>query len=499
MTSMSKSPLIARDYLQAVVRIVRRTGRFWWVALLACAIGIAGTLVAAEMRDKQYRSEAVVYYQEGLQWTASEGMSTRRIGQRLKDLLLVRTQLARMIDELGLFPVLVKAGHTAEAVEEMRAATSFRVNEGDIFVIAYTGDSPEDAQRVTAKLTDVLIGENTRLRSEQAEVARAFLDVEKKRNEADLNAKETAQLRFLAQHPEFAHEQSTIGQALRASTKRGTDAALANATLSSKDDNALGALRREEERLRRQINTPGEIPRAPRDPVLLAAKNDAEIKLKAAQRDLADKKARFTEQHPDVRSAAGIVKEAEDLFRRASEALTASDASSPPVEVEPRAALEARLAAVREDIAAYQRKHPKEKVTPDEPVESSDAAQRIVAIETEWARLSREVTEARERFQQLDTKQFMASMTASTLMSGQAAQIIVIDPAFVPAQPIGMSSKRMYVMGFLLALGFGLGLAMVCALLDDRVYDHIDVDRLEIAPVLMEVTTRSMRGRKAAA
>ena len=40
---------------------------------------------------------------------------------------------------------------------------------------------------------------------------------------------------------------------------------------------------------------------------------------------------------------------------------------------------------------------------------------------------------------------------------------------------------------------------MVCALLDDRVYDHIDVERLELTPVLMEVTTRSMRGRKAAA
>jgi capsular polysaccharide biosynthesis protein len=93
----------------------------------------------------------------------------------------------------------------------------------------------------------------------------------------------------------------------------------------------------------------------------------------------------------------------------------------------------------------------------------------------------------------------MASMTASTLMRRQAAQIVVIDPAFVPTQPIGMSSKRMYVMGFLLALGFGLGLAMMCALLDDRVYDHVDVDRLELAPVLIEVTTRSMRGRKAAA
>jgi capsular polysaccharide biosynthesis protein len=84
-------------------------------------------------------------------------------------------------------------------------------------------------------------------------------------------------------------------------------------------------------------------------------------------------------------------------------------------------------------------------------------------------------------------------------MSGQAAQIVVIDPAFVPTQPIGMSSKRMYVMGFLLALGLGLGLAMLCALLDDRVYDQVDVERLELAPVLIEVSNRSMRGRKAAA
>jgi len=492
MSSMTKSPLIARDYLQAFVRVVRRTSRFWWVAVATFAVGIVVTLVASEMRSREYRSEAVVYYQEGLQWTANEGMSTRRIGQRLKDMLLARTQLAKLIDELGLYPRLVKAGRSSEAVEEMRNATTFKVNEGDIFVIGYTGASPDEAQRVTARLTDVLIGENTRLRSEQAEVARAFLDAEKKRNEVDLAAKETEQLRFLAKHPEFAHEQSTIGAALRANAKKGVDAI-------AKDDNALGALRREEERLRRQINTPGVIQRGRRDPVMLAAQNEAEAKLRAAQRELADRRARFTEQHPDVRSAAVIVKDAEDAYRRASDGLLlSSDVGAPPVEVEPRAALEARLQQVQQEIAAYLRKHPREKTTTEEPVEASDAAQRIVALETEAARLTREVAEARERFQQLDTKQFMASMTASTLMSGQAAQIVVIDPAFAPAQPIGMSTKRLWLMGILMSLTLGLGLAMLCALVDDRVYDYVDIERLELAPVLIEVTNQSMQERRAA-
>lgn len=492
---MANSPLIARDNLQSVVRFLRRTVRFWWVALATLVVGGALTGVVAHYRVKQWKSEAVVYYQEGLQWTTNEGMSTRRIGQRLRDTLLARAELAKLIEELDLYPLLVKTGRTSDAVEEMRNETSFKMSEGDIFTISYTGDTPEEAQRVTAKLTEVVIGENTRLRSEQAEVARAFLDAEKNRNEADLGAKEAAQLRFLAQHPEFAHEQSTIGIALRA--RKTTDAATPAPT--TRDDDALGALRREEERLKRQISSPTQIPRPPRDPQLVAAKNEAEAKLRAAQRELADRRARFTEQHPDVRSAATLVQEAEENFRRATEALNTSETSTVTiVDVEPRAALEARLASVQGDIAAYLRKHPKEKATPGDPVEKVDAAQRIVALETEWARLNREAAEARERFQALDTRQFMATMTASTLMSGQAAQIVVIDPAFLPAQALGMSTRALFLIGLALALAVGLGLTMIFAWLDDRIYDHDDVEKLNLAPVLIEVGGRTMQPRRAA-
>lgn len=475
-------PPTASDHLDSVVRIIRRTGRFWRVGLVTLAIGIAATFAAERLRPRLYRSEAVVHYQEGMQWTTNDSVNPRRIGQRLKDSLLARAQLARVIEGLGLYPNLVKAGRAGDAVEEMRLATTFKV-DGDIFVISYTGNTPEEAQRVTARLTEVLIEENTRLRSAQAEVASAFLDSEKKRNEADLAAKEAEQLRFLAKHPEFAQEATTVGASLRAKTRTGPSAP---APRPAKGDNALGALRREEERLRRQLTSPGQVPPAPRDPALAAARSQAEAALNAAQRELADRRARFTEQHPDVRTAAAMVKEATDAYRRAVDAL---DAGNAPV---PVAVLEGRLAQVQRDITDHLRKHPNEKAATDGPVSSSEAAQRIVALETEWARLNREVAEARERFQELDARQFMASMTASTLVSGQAAQIVVIDPAFLPAQPIGMSTKRLFLMGILMTVASGFGLAILRGLVDDRIYDHADVARLDLAPFLVEIPRQGL-------
>lgn len=490
MAGMSKAPPLPSDHLQSVVRALRRAARFWRIGLAISGLVMAAT-VAAGALGKRYRSEAVVHYREGLQWTTSESMGTRRVGQRLKDVLLSRLQLARVIEELGLYPRLAKSGDMAAAVEEMRLATNFKINEGDVFVISYTGASPEEAQRVTARLTDLLIEENARWRSGQAEVARAFLDAEKKRNAADLAAKEAEQLRFLAKHPEFAHEQSALGVALRATTKRGSYPTGARAG----GDNGLGALRREEERLRRQINSPSQIPRTPQDPALVAALNEAAATLKAAQRELADRRARFTEQHPDVRTAAGLVKEATDAYQRAADALQAAAS----VEVEPRAVLEQRLVQVRGDIARYQRKDQKEKRTPEQTAETHDAAQRIVALEAEWTWLNREVAEAHERFQQLDTRQFMAAMVASTLTSGQAAQIVVVDPAYLPMHPVGMSRTRRYLMGIAAALVFGMGAAMLLALVDDRIRDSGDVERLELAPVLMEIAGRDLAAPEGAA
>jgi hypothetical protein len=292
MASMPNAPVTPGDHLQPALELAGRTLRFWRPAVAVLAIGVVGTLLVYQLRPKRYRSEAVLYYREGLQWNPNEASSARRVGQRLKETLLARAQLAKVVEEMNLYPEMVRSGRTAEAVEEMLLATTFRLSEGDTFAISFTGETPSEAQRVTTRLTDVLIEGNTRLRSEQAEVARAFLEAEKKRNEAELAAKESEYVRFLAQHPEFLQEQAAAG---------AVGASLRVRPRALDPDPELSALRREEQRLRRQLAAPSQVPRAPQDPALVAARDEAEAKLKANQRDLADRQARFTERHPDVR------------------------------------------------------------------------------------------------------------------------------------------------------------------------------------------------------
>jgi uncharacterized protein involved in exopolysaccharide biosynthesis len=159
------SSILPRDHLDGLVKILRRTARFWWVALILLVVGAGATAFALRFYHPRFQSEAVVYYQEGIQWNFGGGEpSTRRVGQRLKDTLLSRSRLAKVIEELGLYPSYVKTGRMAQAVEETRSATTFKISEGDIFTIGYTGDTAEEAQQVAAKLTDMMIEENMRLR-----------------------------------------------------------------------------------------------------------------------------------------------------------------------------------------------------------------------------------------------------------------------------------------------------------------------------------------------
>jgi uncharacterized protein involved in exopolysaccharide biosynthesis len=124
-------------------------------------------------------------------------------------------------------------------------------------------------------------------------------------------------------------------------------------------------------------------------------------------------------------------------------------------------------------------------------------AQRIIAIETEWAQIMREVTEARERYEALDSRQFLASLTASSLATGQVARIVVIDPAYLPSKPEGASTKKVFLAGIAASLALAAGLALLLGILDDRVYDRRDLERLELAPILVEIPALRARGPRA--
>jgi Mrp family chromosome partitioning ATPase len=114
------------------------------------------------------------------------------------------------------------------------------------------------------------------------------------------------------------------------------------------------------------------------------------------------------------------------------------------------------------------------------------AAAGLVARETEYARLSREVAEERERVQRLDSRQFAANIAASAVADG-AARVTVVDPAYLPTRPVGMRPKLLMLGGSAIALLLGLATCAAFAWIDDRVRDRGDLERLKLAPLLTEV------------
>ena len=229
------------------------------------------------------------------------------------------------------------------------------------------------------------------------------------------------------------------------------------------------------------------------DPTLTAAQSKAAAELQAARRDLAAKEARFTNDHPDVKAAVTAANQAEKAYRQAEAAATASatTGSTAPSGDAPAAdgsasgagqaaGLQRALAAVRAQIGAVRaRSAPRKEVERD--------LKTSVAVDTEWAELARAASEARERQQQLETRQFQAQLTATLVAANQAGGLTILDPPFRPMKPITGGRSKVAIGGGLGSLVLALGVMLLAAKFDRRIYGVEDIARVYPVDILIEV------------
>lgn len=484
-------PRTARDRLDRVLSIVGRTRRFVVPALVCLLAGSAIAFGYAMIRKRVWRSETLILYREGIKSTDIVGGEdqqdrAQKLGLRLKEMVLSRTRLEQIIKDEKLYKELLDERGMIDTVDEMRKHIAFAVKDGDTFGLSFEGEDPHKVQKVTARLADALIAENSRTHAEAAEVTKDFLDRERARLETELKGKETALAQFLAKHPEFAKETATTGANQAGTAIRAANAA--KAASAGKVDPTLASLEREATRLQERLGMPVTHKKvaAEADPTLVAAKQEAEQDLRQAQKELAEKQAQFTEEHPDVRAAKVRVRVAQDKLKRANDAITASltaqqqksAAQNDDEGYIDRGALENQLKRINDEIVEYKRH--KAQAAPSE----SSVGSTVVALETDWTRLNREVADARERFGSLQDKEFKASMVESAAATGRTSEMVVVDPAFLP-QHANKPGRTMIVgAGVAMSLVLALMLALGLALIDDRLYDRMDVEKLALLPLL---------------
>ncbi|MCU0681765.1 MAG: hypothetical protein MUF34_05830 [Polyangiaceae bacterium] len=496
-----------REVMTWLRSLVSRTLRRWPAIVVSLAIGLLlGALTPFLVLKPIYSSQVLLLYREGIQASSvlgqqSQEESRKRLGPRLKDMLLSRTHLEKVVGEFGLYPGTVARLGIIEAVDELRKHIIFKSHE-DTFEVTYDGEDPQLVHDVTKRLGDALIEENARYRFEQAEATRSFLQAEEQRTAQEMRGKDEALSTFLAGHPEFAQELAPGGGGMApgAGTRAQQRQAAAGgaAALLGPVDPRLQALERQAARLRESINSPRPVAlptRAPVDPALAAAKQAAESEHASAQRDLADKQGRYTEQHPDVLAAKSRVKQAEGRLEQANAAIrnatVAEPAHAAPVDEN---TIKDQLRSVEGAIAARRITKKGDKDDPVGATSGGDFSNVIVALETEWNKVNRESYEARERYNQIQDKLFKASILAGVEASGRASQMVIIDPAFKPVRPTRFGKVR--VAASVVAVFFSLGLliALALALLDDRLYTERDLRSLALGPVVHVIPPAGAKG-----
>lgn len=467
----------ASKELERLLSIVGRAISLWRLTALLVVLGVGAGGAVIALRKPVYRSETVILYREGIRPTllgAEGGAELRTLGLGLREMLFARPGLQKIIETFDLYPKTVEKRGYVDAVDEFRQKIVFQSRASDTFSIMFEGRTPDEAQQVVAKLAENLIAENRRVKIEQAKSQTDFLETQRKSVDEDLKKKEKALAEFLAQHPEFALEPATQGaagasiRAERQAKQEGPDGDLL--ALERQAARSRTLLKAREGGLRVATGVP--VP-----PELEQQRTSADAELSAAQRDLADKSAKFTEVHPDVVAAKAKVSSAQkkaDDVKAKIQAATAAPGGDSYDEDKEKSKLSSQVATLEAEIDQRKKKKDDGKGAKDK----SEIASRIVAQETEWARVNRDVADVRDRMADVERRVFRAQIEASSALGGLSAQIVVIDPAYKPTQPSSLPKSVVLVIAFAASLVVAAVVALLRALLDDRIFDAGDLARV---------------------
>lgn len=418
-----------------------------------------------------------------------ETPSPRRLSLSLQETLFSHALLGKLISEFGLYGKLVKTHGIVAGIEEMQKRDlHFNAREGYTFRVAFDSTSPDQAQAVVARACELLLHARSEVQTKESKEIQEFLDVEKRNAEEKVRAHEAELTLLVAQHPEVIDFGLGRNSALLADSASG-------------DSSAFGVemqtlqLRERLEQLRRRSGSSGEAGQTASPSEMSEARMRAEAELAAAQRELAEKQAQFTEQYPDVKRAAMRVATAKAYMRRMQEGsirpAAPSGAQQPTAQPEPESGSEpVEMTFLKQQIELLEkqaraarsqgRRSAQHTTAPTDPKE-------LASIRTKYIELERRARESREHLALLENRHFQVEMQALFASQDQQGDLVVVDPAFKPVAPIRSTRKKTLLGGLLGSLGLALAFGMILVWKDDRLRSAEDVQRFGLPMLLCAV------------
>lgn len=480
--------LTPKDYWDVLKR--RR-----WSLLVPITLILLLTALIALLLPSIYASSATIMIEE--QQIPSEFVMTtvntyaeQRV-ENIKQRALSFSPLWNIIKEQNLYPDLRDKRTPEEIVAKMRNDIGVKILSSEIFdrrtgrpttvatafTVSYEGQNPQAVLRVTDILTSLFLEQNLQVRQQRVSETTEFLEAEAKRVQDELALAERQVAEFKQDHinelPELFQVNKQSLEALERSMENSRT--------------QLRSLKEREGFLATQL---GSI-----SPGLenLTAQSQRDEMLKNLRMQLAFLQERYTDAYPDVASLKAQIKQLESDDDPAGSGFGGSRMSQLP-DNPAFITLNSQLVSTRVEI----------KSVTTEIAALEDRAQMYrqrlegtPKVEENYTMLVNQRNSLQAKYNDLNSKHQEARV-AQELEKGQKGErFTVLEPARLPDSAAKPNRRAIMLMGAILALGAGIGTAVIQELTDQSIRSVQRLAQLTGVPVLasvpLMVTTKELQ------
>jgi succinoglycan biosynthesis transport protein ExoP len=512
------------DYLHA---IGRRKALLFAVAI---PIAVLATLLALTLPDV-YTSAALVEIDDPSTSQSLAGATNAdssyadQYVQNLKGIVLTDSNLRKLNEEHALYPEF--GDDSSAMLKRMRRDIEVSIvttpildprtgrerEVVDAFTLSYDNRRPEKAQKGALWLVTAFLAEHRRQRQGRASNAAEFYSKEAERIRSQVAQLEAKLAEFkranAGQLPELTEVNMSIMDrteaALAANNTQMSSlrqervflAAQLEATRAQGPDS--GSVRQLEDQYSRMRSTYDE---SHPDMVALRRQIDSmkfgtsagagtslRSQLNQKRATLAESRQRYGEEHPDIKKLQRDIATLETRIRSGERGdVELSDGT--PLGMQ----LRTQINAVDSQLAslAVQNSELRAKLA---SLEKNVTA--APQVEREYSNATRDLTIAREKYEQLLNRQMDAEVSEAAISGGRADEFRLIQAPMLPAQPSKPQRLSILLIGLVAAVLIGLTVTVGAEALDPKVRGARDVrDLLSVSPLVAIPTIRNSRSRR---
>jgi len=426
----------------------------WWIQAVAWPLCIVGWLFVWSLPD-EYEASARVYVdthtvlQPLLRGLAVQPNIEDQV-RVLSRTLLSRPNLEQVARMTDLDILATDEEQMEKLLESLEQRITIKGSRENLFTISFVDPDPRVARVVVEAFLTLFMESSLGGKRQDSDMAQEFLERQVQEYEAKLAAAEARLKEFKRRHlGKMPSEGKDYFARLQA----------AQSELRKVEVAYEEAVRRRDE-LQRQLD--GEVPTfgMVTTPSAPQGRHPLDGRIAALEEQLDELLLKYTEQHPDVVAIKETLARLEaqreaDLRRMAGGQGTApSSVIENPVYQQLKVALgqaEAEVAALQVRLKAAQR----------EVRELKAAVDTIPEVEAQLAALNRDYGIIKKKYEELVARLESARLSEEAQRSTDTIQFKVIDPPFVPSEPVGPMRPLFMAVVLLGGLGAGVFFAFV--------------------------------------